>query len=58
MTASHSVQMRKYLSIDPLIQGLSERFKAIPDPRRTASTDHSLADCLMAALANDFASVY
>ena len=51
MTASNSVQPRKYLSIDALIQGLRERFEAIPDPRRSASTDYSLADSLMAAFA-------
>ena len=51
MTASNSVQPRKYLSIDSLIQGLRERFEAIPDPRRSASTEHSVADSLMAAFA-------
>ena len=51
MTKSESVEARQYLSIDSLIQGLRERFEAIPDPRRAASTDHSLADCLMAAFA-------
>ncbi len=51
MTKSNSVEARQYLSIDSLIQGLRERFEAIPDPRRAASTDHSLADCLMPAFA-------
>jgi len=56
MTASsfvppNSIQSRKYLSVDALIQGLRERFEAIPDPRRTASTDYSLPDSLMAAFA-------
>ena len=51
MTSSISVEARQYLSIDSLIQGLRERFEAIPDPRRAASIDHSLADCLMAAFA-------
>ena len=51
MTKSSSVEARQYLSIDSLIQGLRERFEAIPDPRRAASTDHTLADCLMAAFA-------
>lgn len=50
MTKSNSIEPRKYLSID-LVQGLRERFEAIPDPRRSASTDHSLADSLMAAFA-------
>lgn len=51
MTVSTTVQPRKYLSIDALIQGLRERFEAIPDARRTASTDYTLADSLMAAFA-------
>lgn len=51
MTGSNSVQPRMYLFIDALIQGLRERFEAIPDPRRSASTEYSLADCLMAAFA-------
>ena len=38
MTKSISVEARQYLSIDSLIQGLRERFEAIPDPRRAAST--------------------
>jgi len=41
MTGSNSVQPRMYLSIDALIQGLRERFEAIPDPRRSASTEYS-----------------
>lgn len=51
MTVYTTVQPRKYLSIDALIQGLRERFEAIPDARRTASTDYTLADSLMAAFA-------
>jgi hypothetical protein len=51
MSANDSVQPRKYLSIDSLIGGLRSRFEAIPDPRRSASTDHSLADSLMSAFA-------
>ena len=51
MTKSSSVEAHQYLSIDSLIQGLRERFEAIPDPRRAVSTDHTLAYCLMAALA-------
>jgi hypothetical protein len=51
MSHSNSAQPRKYLSVDALIEGLRERFEAIPDPRRAASTDHSLADCLMSAFA-------
>jgi len=38
MTASNSDQPRKYLSIDSLIQGLRERFEAIPDPRLSIAT--------------------
>lgn len=51
MTKSNSIEPRKYLSIDSMVEGLRERFEAIPDPRRSASTDHSLADSLMAAFA-------
>ncbi|MDZ4851724.1 MAG: hypothetical protein SGI77_20750 [Pirellulaceae bacterium] len=36
----NSIQPRKYLSVDALTQGLRERFEAIPDPRRAASTDY------------------
>jgi hypothetical protein len=51
-TNSTSVpRLRKYLTIDALIQMLRKRFEAIPDSRRAASIDHSLADCLMAAFA-------
>ena len=51
MSVSTPDRVRKYLSIDSLIQGLRERFEAIPDPRRASSVEHSQADCLMSAFA-------
>ena len=51
MSAVAPDRVRKYLSIDSLIQGLRERFEAIPDPRRASSVEHSQADCLMSAFA-------
>jgi hypothetical protein len=51
MTESKSIEPRKYLSIDSMVQGLRQSFEAIPDPRRSASTAHSLPDSLMAAFA-------
>lgn len=43
MTKSSSVEVREYLSIDSLIQGLRERFEAIPDPRRATGTGGSIS---------------
>ena len=42
MTVSTTVQPRKYLSIDALIQGLRERFEAIPDARPPAGRRYAL----------------
>ncbi|XZE20409.1 transposase family protein [Pirellulaceae bacterium SH449] len=51
MLINGHLRARKYLSADSIIEGLRNRFEAMPDSRRAASVKHSLPDCLMAAFA-------
>jgi hypothetical protein len=51
MLVNGHLRARKYLTVDSIIEGLHNRFEAIPDVRRASSVKHSQADCLMAAFA-------
>jgi len=44
-------QTRKHLSFDPLVRQIRLRAKQLPDPRRPADCDYSMADAVMSAFA-------